>query len=63
MQVKIVTLKSKKTGKDFQAIKITVGEYEGLLFPSRAELAYIKSIVQQQKNEVEDLLENGPSED
>lgn len=46
MQVKIVNGTSKK-GTPYSAIKVTIGEYEGLLFPTRAEIAYIK---QQFKN-------------
>lgn len=52
MQVKIINGTSKK-GTPYSAIKVTIGEYEGLLFPSRAEVAYIKQYMADKK-EVKD---------
>lgn len=48
MQVKIINGTSKK-GKPYQAIKISIGEYEALVFPTRAELAYIKTLLAERK--------------
>lgn len=44
MQVKIINGTSKK-GIPYEAIKVSIGEYEGILFPSRAELAYLKDLL------------------
>lgn len=49
MQVEIINLTSKKTGKPFTAIRVEVGEYQGLLFPTRAEIAYIKDYLNRNK--------------
>lgn len=43
--IKIGTAKSKKTGKDYKFLQITIGEYEGRLYPTKAEIAYIQSLV------------------
>lgn len=48
MQVKIISGTSKK-GNPYTAIKVTVGEYEGVLFPTRAEIAYIKDYLEKGK--------------
>ena len=44
MNVKIIKGTS-KAGKAYEALKITIGEYETLIFPSKAELFYIKSVL------------------
>ena len=48
MQVKIINGTSKK-GNSYSAIKVTVGEYEGMLFPTKAEIAYIKDYLERNK--------------
>lgn len=40
-KLKQVTGKSKKTGKDFKAIELTIGLYHTLLFPSDIEMDYL----------------------
>lgn len=38
--------KGKKSGKEFQAIKVSIGEWSGLLFPrSSFEWNYIKKVL------------------
>lgn len=41
-KVELYNIKSKKTGNNIECLKITLGVYETLVFPSRAELEYIK---------------------
>lgn len=44
--VSIYNGKSKKTGKNFQAIKLEIGDWSTLVFPRSAfELQYIKNIL------------------
>lgn len=43
MKVELYNIKSKKTGNDIECLKVTIGVYESLLFPSKAELEYIKT--------------------
>ena len=45
INVSILTGKSKK-GNEFQALKVRVGEYEGLLFPTKIELLYLKNLLE-----------------
>lgn len=48
MQLKEVTGKSKKTGKDFTGYVIKIGEYETpMFFPSKIELMYIKEFLEE----------------
>lgn len=35
-------IKTSKSGRDY--LKITIAEYEAFVFPSRAEVAYLRSI-------------------
>lgn len=49
MQVKVVNGTS-KNGKSYSAIQVTIGEYEARLFPSRAEMAYIKSYISEKSH-------------
>lgn len=44
IKVEIVNGRS-KAGKDYEALKLTVGEYETLIFPSKFEMKYIKSVL------------------
>lgn len=47
MQLKQINGKSKKTGKEYTAYCVTIGEYRTpLFFPSKIELMYIKSYLQ-----------------
>lgn len=39
--LKKVNLKSKKTGKDFQAYELKAGLYSTLIFPSPLEMEYL----------------------
>lgn len=46
MQLEEVQGKSKKTGKEYTAYTVKIGEYRTpLFFPSKIELMYIKSII------------------
>lgn len=49
--VKTGTFTSKKTQKDYDYVEVTIGVYTGRLFPSPAEMAYIKSLEQNQAHE------------
>lgn len=44
--VELVKGKSKKSGNDYEAIKLSIGEWNTLIFPrSSFELSYIKKIL------------------
>lgn len=45
--IKIGTGKSNKTGKEYKYLQVTIGEYEGRLFPTKAECAYIQSLMRE----------------
>lgn len=50
--VDIVKGKSKKTGKDYEAIKLSIGEWSSLVFPrSPFEMNYIKKVITANDNE------------
>lgn len=52
MQLKEVKGKSKKTGKEYTAYVVRIGEYETpMFFPSKVELIYIKSILNKQAHD------------
>lgn len=44
-KVELYTIKSKKTGNDIPCLKVSIGVYEALLFPSKAELEYLKGVI------------------
>ena len=50
MQATIINAKTKK-GKDYTALKIKIGEYETLLFPTKIELLYLKKYIEKQAHE------------
>lgn len=64
VKIKFETAKSKK-GTDYEYLSLTIGEYEGRLYPSRAERAYIKSVINEKarRDFQEALLEAEESED
>ena len=37
-----------KKGKEFEALKIKIGEYQALLFPTKIEMMYIKATLRKQ---------------
>lgn len=39
------TLKSKKTGQDFEALELKAGKYTALLFPTELEKYYLKAYI------------------
>lgn len=43
MKVELYSVKSKKTGADIPCLKVCVGVYETLVFPTKAEMEYIKT--------------------
>lgn len=47
-KVELYNIKSKKTGNDIPCLKVTIGVYETLIFPSKAELEYIKNLLRGQ---------------
>lgn len=50
--VDIVKGKSKKTGKEYEAIKLSIGEWSSLVFPRSAfEMNYIKKVINDNANE------------
>lgn len=43
--------KSKKSGNDFEAVKVSIGEWSSLIFPRSAfELNYIKKVLGEDDN-------------
>lgn len=50
MQVSIYKGKSKK-GKDFEALKVQIGEYSSLIFPTKIEMLYIKSQLEREAHD------------
>lgn len=58
MHLEQVQGKSKKTGKDFTAYCVSIGEYRTpLFFPSKIELMYIKTYLK--KNAQRDFKDDG----
>lgn len=53
--IRFKTLKSKKTGQDFEALELVAGKYTALLFPTELEKdwlkAYIKKTAEKQFDE------------
>lgn len=45
--VRFKTLKSKKTGQDFEALELTIGEYTTILFPTKIEKFYLKQYLKE----------------
>lgn len=45
------TLKSKKTGQDFEALELKAGKYTALLFPSDIEKYYLKEYITKNAHE------------
>lgn len=47
IKVEIISGESKKTGKTYEAIKLTIGDWSSLVFPrSVFEMNYIKSVLE-----------------
>lgn len=42
------TLKSKKTGQDFEALELKAGEYTTLIFPSKFEKKYLQEYIEKE---------------
>lgn len=42
VSLEIVSRKSQKTGKEYQALELTIGKWKKLIFVSDFELEYIK---------------------
>lgn len=51
MDAKIVESTSKKTGKPYKCIQVKVGVYEGRLFPTPAEVAYLEKYLTEKAHE------------
>lgn len=47
MECSIYKGKTKKEKKDFECLKIKIGEYETLIFPTKIEMIYIKHILEE----------------
>lgn len=47
MQYSIETIKSKK-GQTYECLKIKIGEYEKLLFPTKIEMIYLKHLIEKE---------------
>lgn len=46
IQVELFSAKSSKTGKSFEAVKLTIGEFDTLVFPkSRLDMKEIKRVL------------------
>lgn len=51
MNLEIVNGKSNKTGKEYKALKVSIGDWSTLVFPrSRFEMNYIESYMKEHKN-------------
>lgn len=37
-----------KKGKEYEALRIKIGEYQALLFPTKIEMMYIKQVLKKQ---------------
>lgn len=46
MKAEIVTRISKKTGKEFTALQITIGDWQRLIFLQKYELLYVQKQIQ-----------------
>lgn len=57
--IRIKTLKSKKTGQDFEALELVAGKYTTLIFPNAVEMdwlkAYIKKTAQEDFNKPQEV--------
>lgn len=51
MEISVVNGKSKKTGKDYEAVKVVIGDYETLIFPTKFEMKYIKEYIEENGSE------------
>lgn len=49
--IKIGTAKSNKTGKNYSYIQVIIGDYEGRLYPTKAEVAYIKLLSEKEAHQ------------
>jgi len=47
MQYSIETIKSKK-GVNYECLKVKIGEYEKLIFPTKIEMIYLKHLIEQE---------------
>lgn len=43
--IEIVSGTGKKSGKEYKALKITVGDWDTIVFPSKFELKYLESVL------------------
>ncbi len=48
MQYQIYSFTSKKSGKPCEALKIKIGEYETLIFPTKIEMIYLKGLIKEE---------------
>lgn len=48
-----------KKGKQFEALKISIGRYSALLFPTPVEMFYIKSLLKKENNNVNNGEDDG----
>lgn len=46
--IRFKTLKSKKTGQDFEALELVAGKYTALLFPNELEKDWLKAYIKKQ---------------
>lgn len=40
-----------KKGKEYEALRIKIGEYQGMLFPTKIEMMYIKQFLRKQAHQ------------
>lgn len=52
---------SKKTGKEYEALQLTIGEYKTLIFPSPFEMMYIKKRLLKKSHD--DFVDNSGDDD
>lgn len=51
MKAELYEITSKKTGNNVSCLKVTIGVYETLVFPSKAEMEYIKTQIRNKAHE------------
>lgn len=45
IDINVITVNSKKTGKDYKALQIVIGKWKKLIFVSEFEIEYIAEIL------------------
>lgn len=49
IDINVVTVNSKKTGRDYKALQVIIGKWKKLIFVSEFEIEYIEEILEKAK--------------